>query len=109
MRNMFGISPKGVLDINDGYSPSFKKMIVEILRPFRAWVLWLCHSIGLHPILEYYAPSGLSPHSPERAAYNSEVATPLAAYNSEVATPLAAYNSEAVSPLAISQLKRLEL
>jgi hypothetical protein len=41
----------------------------DILRPFRAYVSWLCHLIGLHPILMYYTPSGLTLHSPERALY----------------------------------------
>jgi len=75
----------------------------EILRPFRAEVSWLCHSIGLHPNFRYNAPSGLSHLSPERAEYNSEGVSPLAEYDSEAATPLAEYNSEAVSPLAIKK------
>ncbi|MBK6889176.1 MAG: hypothetical protein IPI59_12355 [Sphingobacteriales bacterium] len=80
---MFGIS----------YKPD-----VDVLRPFRALVSWLCHSIGLRPNLTYYAPLGLSYHSPERALYNSEAVSPLAK-NNEAVSPLAK-NNEAVSPLA---------
>jgi hypothetical protein len=54
MRSMFGIR----------VSPD-----ADMLSPFRAYVSWLCHLIGLHPILMYYTPSGLTPHSPERALY----------------------------------------
>lgn len=88
MRTMFGIR----------YKPD-----AEILRPFRAWVSWLCHSIGMHPILRYNAPSGLSPHSPERAKYVSEAVLPLAEYDSEAVTPLAINISNAVWPLAIKK------
>lgn len=63
MKSMFGIR----------YKPD-----AEILRPFRAEVSWLCHSIGLHPNFRYNAPSGLSHLSPERAEYNSEAVSPLA-------------------------------
>jgi len=62
MRSMFGIR----------YKPD-----AEILRPFRAWVSWLCHFIGLHPMLMYYTPLGLFRFSPERARYTGEVVTPL--------------------------------
>ena len=44
MRSMFG----------NRYKPD-----TVILRPFRAWVSWLCHFIGLHPMLRYTALSGL--------------------------------------------------
>jgi hypothetical protein len=73
MRSMFGI--RYIVD-------------AEILRPFRAWVSWLRHSIGLHPIFRYNAPSGLSTHSPERAEYKSEAVSPLA-NNCAAASPLA--------------------
>ena len=63
MRSMFG----------NRYKPD-----TVILRPFRAWVSWLCHPIGLHPILEYYAPLGLRGNRPERAICTSEVVSPLA-------------------------------
>ncbi|MBK8643542.1 MAG: hypothetical protein IPN15_15420 [Saprospiraceae bacterium] len=46
------------------------------------WDSWLCHLIGLHPILIYDAPSGLTLaqfyHSPEGAIYDNEAVTPLA-------------------------------
>ena len=74
MRSMFG----------NRYKPD-----TVILRPFRAWVTWLCHFIGLHPMLRYTALSGLHLYSPERAKYVSEAVSPLAEYNSEAATPLA--------------------
>ena len=54
MRSMFGIS---------------LSLDADILRPFRAYVSWLCHLIGLHPILMYSTPSGLILYSPERALY----------------------------------------
>ena len=57
MRSMFG----------NRYKPD-----TVILRPFRAWVSWLCHFIGLHPMLRYTALSGLHLYSPERAKYVSE-------------------------------------
>ncbi len=86
------------------------------LRPFRAYVSWLCHSIGLHPILMYDTPSGLTLHIPVRALYLNDVCCPpdrerttitspeRARYNSEAVSPLAkweSYTSEVVSPLAI--------
>ena len=74
MRSMFG----------NRYKPD-----TVILRPFRAWVSWLCHFIGLHPMLRYTALSGLHLYSPEMAKYVSEAVSPLAEYNSEAATPLA--------------------
>ena len=74
MRSMFG----------NRYKPD-----TVILRPFRAWVSWLCHFIGLHPMLRYTALSGLHLYSPERAKYVSEAVSPLAEYNSEAATHLA--------------------
>lgn len=101
-RSMFGIR----------YKPD-----AEILRPFRAWVSWLCHSIGLHPILEYYAPSWFPLYSPERASYTNDGYSPSyigitnmvsperARYISEAVSPLAKYNSEAVLPLVIKKEK----
>jgi len=61
----------------------------DTLRPFRAYVSWLCHFIPLHGMLTYYTPSGLYSFSPERATYISEAVTPLAIIR------------KAVSPLAI--------
>jgi hypothetical protein len=103
MRSMFGIR----------YKPD-----AEILRPFRAWVSWLCHFIGLHPMLMYYTPSGLilqrALRSPEGAAYANDGHSPSdkkkksitspegARYNSEAVSPLA-YNSQVASPLAIKK------
>ena len=52
-------------------------------------ILWLCHYIGLHPVLRYAALSGLHHPSSERARYTSEVVTPLALNNSKAASPLA--------------------
>jgi hypothetical protein len=50
------------------------------------------------------ALSGLLHHSPERAKYISEAATPLGTNDSEtVTTPLAKYISEAVTPLTIKK------
>jgi hypothetical protein len=72
MKSMFGNS----------YIPDAK-----VLRPFRAEVSWLCHFIPLHGMLAYYTPSGLTHHSPERALYTSEAASPLA-NNSEAVLPL---------------------
>lgn len=72
MRSMFGIR---ILPDADRY------------RPFRARVSWLCHFIGIHPMLRYTALSGLLWRSPERAVYVSEAVTPLA-YISEAVTPL---------------------
>ena len=56
-RSMFGIS----------LSPD-----ADILRPFRAYVSWLCHLIGLHPILMYDTPSGPTLHSPESSTYTND-------------------------------------
>ena len=94
------------------------------------WDSWLRHLIGLHPILIYDAPSGLTLaqfyHSPERSEYISEAVTSLAnkkkitikspegaVYDNEAVTPLAnkkkittksperaVYDNEAVTPLA---------
>ena len=40
------------------------------------WVSWLCHFIGLHPMLEYYALSGQTlgqfHYNPESAKYTSD-------------------------------------
>lgn len=74
MRSMFG----------NRYKPD-----AVILRPLRAWVSWLCHFIGLHPMLRYTALSGLHLYSPERAKYVSEAVSPLAINIGEAATPLA--------------------
>ncbi len=63
MRSMFG----------NRYKPD-----TVILRPFRAWVSWLCHFIGLHPMLRYNTLSGLHLYSPERAKYVSEAVSPPA-------------------------------
>ncbi len=30
----------------------------NLLRTFSAWMSWLCHFIGLCPMLMYYTPSG---------------------------------------------------
>ena len=70
------------------------------------WDSWLCHLIGLHPILIYEAPSGLPLaqfyHNPERAEYINEKVTPLA-NRKKITTKSperAIYDSEAVTPLA---------
>lgn len=101
MRSMFGIS---------------LSLDADILRPFRAYVSWLCHLIGLHPILMYSTPSGLILYSPERALYLNDGYSPSdierttitsperALYISEALTALAKwkiYTTDAVSPLAI--------
>ena len=101
MRSMFGIS---------------LSLDADILRPFRAYVSWLCHLIGLHPILMYSTPSGLILYSPERALYLNDGCSPSdrerttitsperALYICEALTALAKwkiYNTDAVSPLAI--------
>jgi hypothetical protein len=115
-RSMFGINPERVLYKYDGCSPSFTNMTAHRLRPFRAYVSWLCHSIGLHPTLMYGTPSGLTIHSPEGALYLNDgcsqshrerttITSPeRAVYTGEAVTPLAKweiYISEAVTPLAI--------
>jgi len=48
----------------------------EILRPFRALVLWLCHFIGLHPMLKYAALSGHFINSPKGARYTNDGYSP---------------------------------
>lgn len=73
MRSMFG----------NRYKPD-----TMTLHPFRAWVSWLCHFIGLHPMLRYTALSGLHLYSPERAKCTSEAATPLAINISGAVLPL---------------------
>lgn len=58
-------------------------------------ISWLCHFLGLHPRLRYFALSGLLHPSPERAKYTSEAVTPLAIKISEAATPLSTKMNEA--------------
>jgi hypothetical protein len=69
------------------------------IAPFQGLVTWRYYLIPLYGMFMYEALSGSTLHSPERASYNSEGATPLAtwaSYNSEGATPLA--NKEGYSP-----------
>jgi hypothetical protein len=68
MKSMFGISPERARYKNDGCSPSLMNRMEDILRPFRAYVSWLGHSIGLHPIFMYYTPSGRCVINPEGVA-----------------------------------------
>jgi len=67
MKSMFGISPERAAYPNDGCSTSLLAGL---------GISWLCHLIGLHPMLMYYTRSGLSLHewqlSPERAAYTND-------------------------------------
>lgn len=75
---------------------------VDRLRPFRAYVSWLCHSIGLHPIFMYSTPSGLTLHSPEGALYPNDGCSPSDKERITITSPeRALYTSEAVTPLAI--------
>ena len=95
MRSMFGIS---------------LSLDADILRPFRAYVLWLCHLIGLHPILMYSTPSGLILHSPERALYLNDGYSPSNIERTTITSPeRALYISEAVIILMYYTPSRLIL
>jgi len=100
---MFGINPKGVLYTNGGYRPSFKRMVVVILRPFRASVSWLCHFIPLYGMLVYSALSGLSHQrnslSPEGAIYANDGHSPSDKRASNVISPKGAtYTKDGYGP-----------
>lgn len=60
-RSMFGIR----------YKPD-----AEILCPFRARVSWLCHFIGLHPMLRYAALTGHFINSLKGARYTNDGYSP---------------------------------
>lgn len=77
---------------------------IRYIAPTGLLISWLCHFIGLHPMLRYATLSALHHHSPERALYNSEVVSPLAEYNSEAVMPLATLTRWA-SPLAVKTEK----
>jgi len=55
-----GLALKGIdIVINDGCSPSLMNMMKEIYTALSGLrVSWLCHFIGLHPMLMYYTPLG---------------------------------------------------
>lgn len=84
MRSMFGISLSHDADR---------------LRPFRANVSWPFCRIGLHPILLYYTPSGLTQHSPERALYASDGFRPSDRKRATITSPeRALYPSDGFRP-----------
>ncbi|MFT6138665.1 MAG: hypothetical protein ACJAS3_003476 [Roseivirga sp.] len=58
MSSMFGISLEWAFYTDDGYYTLFVNRIADRLRPYRADMLWFCHSIGLHPLFKYYTPLG---------------------------------------------------
>lgn len=98
MRSMFGISPERATYPNDGCSPSLMNMRKEIyaaLSGFR--ISWLCHFIGLRPMLRYYALSGQAPTGQNTLGWGIA----LSYNNTGISSPVRArYISEAVSPLA---------
>ncbi len=98
-RNMFGNSPERERYINDGYSLSFMNRMEEILRPFRAYLSWLCHFIPLHGMLMYETLSGLCGDSPERALYFNDGCSPSDRELSAITSPEGAeYANDGYSP-----------
>ena len=89
-RSMFGIS----------LSPDDDK-----LCPFRAYVSWLRHFIPLHGMLAYYAPSGLTLHSPERALYLNDGSSPSDRERITIISPeRALYLNDRSSPSDIERI-----
>ena len=87
MRSMFGI--RYIVD-------------AKLSRTFRAVVSWLCHFIGLHPMLKYEAPSVHFVNSPKGARYTNDGLIPSDIVVTKIISPeRALYTSEAVTPLAI--------
>jgi len=123
-------SPERALYPNDGCSPSKIKRIMipstldaEKLRPFRANVSRPFCMIGLHPILMYYTPLGLTIymppvltsytplvltlHSPERALYPNDGCSPSKSKQTTIPSPERALSiSDGCSP---SKIKRITI
>ena len=90
MRSMFGNRYAALTAKGDARS-----LIYAALTGLR--ISWLCHFIGLRPMLRYYALSGQAPTGQNTLGWGIA----LSYNNTEISSPVRArYISEAVSPLA---------